>query len=136
MIMYDERTETLNEQTMPVEIDKSLLYLTKRQARKDGLSDGERIALHLLWDNGLGVKVPILAKAFKVSKNTIYYKALTGDADSYPNSKRSNSAADTRAMIEELGVEEAKRRFITPEIKAAVERELKLELARRERRRK
>ncbi len=121
---------------MTIEIDRTLLYRTKRRGRKDGLTPEERVALNLLWDNNKGVRVPILAKVFKVSKNTIYYKALTGEANSYPNTDSSNSAADTRALIAELGIEEAKRRFVTPEMVQAVNQEMALEAQRREKRKR
>ena len=88
------------------------------------------MAINLLWRKG--VRVPILAEVFNVSKNTVYYKALTGTADSYPNSMRSNSAADTNRLIERLGVKEAERRFLTDEIKTAVNVANARELERRE----
>ena len=124
------------DESMTLEIDKTLLYRTKRRGRKDGLTPEERVALNLLWDNNKGVRVPILAKVFKVSKNTVYYKALTGSADSYPNTDASNSAADTRRLIDELGVEEATRRFVTPEMVQAVNQEMAREAERRARRKK
>jgi transposase len=111
-----------------------LIYRTKRRTREDGLTPEERIALNVYWRDG--VRIPILARIFGVSKNTIYYKALTGEADSYPNSNRSNSAAETNALVERLGVEEARRRFVTPRMQAALEDELRREARRRERRRK
>ena len=111
-------------------LDETLIYRTKRRRRPDGLSDDERVAINLLWRKG--VRVPILADVFNVSKNTIYYKALTGTADSYPTSIRSNSAADTNALIEHLGVKEAERRFLTDEIKQQVNAALTRELERRQ----
>jgi hypothetical protein len=121
--------------TMAMSSDyRTLIYRTKRRTRPDGLSPEERVAINIFWRDG--VRVPILAKIFGVSKNTIYYKALTGEADSYPNSSRSNSAAETNALIEHLGVEEARTRFITASMQAKVEKELVLEAARRARARK
>jgi hypothetical protein len=110
---------------------KTLLYRTKRRARKDGLTAEERVAINVFWREG--VRIPILAKVFKVSKNTIYYKALTGEADSYPNSNRSNSAKETNELIESLGVEEARRQFITERMQLAVEAEMAREAKRRTR---
>lgn len=101
-------------------IDPVAVYLAKRKPRKDGLTPEQRIAINLLRRKKFSVH--FLARAFGVSKNTIYYKSLTGKADSYPNSKYSNAAADTNAVIEYLGVEEAERRFITPEIAELVNR--------------
>src|SRR5580698_85596 len=108
---------------------KTLLYRTKRRARKDGLTADERVAINVFWREG--VRIPILAKVFKVSKNTIYYKALTGEADSYPNSNRSNSAKETNELIESLGVEEARKQFITEKMQLAVEAEMAREAKRR-----
>lgn len=102
-------------------IDPLLVYLNKGPVRENGLTPEQRIALHVLWNDGEGVRVGILATAFKVSKNTIYYQALTGDADSYPTTPTTNAAAETKAIVDHLGVEEATRRFVTPKIKAAVE---------------
>jgi hypothetical protein len=110
---------------------KTLLYRTKRRARKDGLTADERVAINVFWREG--VRIPILAKVFKVSKNTIYYKALTGEADSYPNSNRSNSAKETNELIESLGVEEARKQFITEKMQLAVEAEMSREAKRRTR---
>jgi hypothetical protein len=110
---------------------KTLLYRTKRRARKDGLTADERVAINVFWREG--VRIPILAKVFKVSKNTIYYKALTGEADSYPNSNRSNSAKETNELIESLGVEEARKQFITEKMQLAVEAEMAREAKRRTR---
>jgi hypothetical protein len=116
---------------MNVTLDESLIYRAKRRAREDGLTPEERIALNLFWRKG--VRVPILAKVFRCSKNTCYYKSLTGEADSYPNSNRSNSAAETNALIDSLGVDEAWRRFVTDDMVAAVNAEMALEVERRER---
>jgi hypothetical protein len=119
---------------MSIELDEALIYRTKRRAREDGLTADERIALNLFWRKG--VRVPILARAFQCSKNTIYYKSLTGDADSYPTSNRSNSAAETNALVDRLGVDEAWDRFVTPRMIDAVNAEMAREARRRERRRK
>lgn len=108
---------------------RSLLYRTKRRARKDGLTPDERVAINVFWREG--VRVPVLAKVFKVSKNTIYYKALTGEADSYPNSNRSNSAKETNELIESLGLEKAREQFITDKMQHAVEAEMAREAAKR-----
>lgn len=108
---------------------RSLLYRTKRRARDDGLTPDERVAINIFWREG--VRIPILAKVFKVSKNTIYYKALTGEADSYPNSNRSNSARETNELIESLGLEKAREQFITDRMQRAVEAEMAREAAKR-----
>jgi hypothetical protein len=109
----------------------TLIYRTKRRARDDGLTPEERIAINVFWREG--VRIPILAKVFKVSKNTIYYKALTGNADSYPNSNRTNLAKETNDLIERLGIEEARAQFVTEKMQRAVEEEMAREAKRRER---
>ena len=116
---------------MSVQLDETLIYRTKRRARDDGLTADDRIAINLLWRRK--VRVPVLAKVFKVSKNTIYYKALTGTADSYPNSNRSNSATETNEVIERLGEEEAWRQFVTDKVIRAVNDENRREAERRRR---
>jgi hypothetical protein len=133
--MLSGRTAILDNADMSAISDyEMLIYRTKRRTREDGLTPEERIALNVFWREG--VRVPILARIFGCSKNTIYYKALTGDADSYPTSNRSNSAAETNALVDRLGVEEARRRFVTPKMQAALEDELRCEAQRREWRRK
>lgn len=122
---------TQSESMANVQLDEDLIYRTKRRAREDGLTPEERIAINLLWRKK--VRVPVLAKCFGVSKNTIYYKALTGTADSYPNSGRSNSATETNAVIERLGPDEAWRQFVTDKMVRAVNDENRREAARRKR---
>ena len=115
---------------MTRDIDETLIYKTKRKPREDGLTDDECIALNLFWRKH--IKVPILAKVFRVSKNTIYYRALTGKADSYPNSLYSNKAKDTNALIDRLGFQNAWNKYVTDEMVDAVEAEMAAELSRRE----
>jgi hypothetical protein len=110
---------------------RTLIYRTKRRARDDGLTPEERVAINIFWREG--VRIPILARTFKVSKNTIYYKALTGEADSYPNSNRSNSAKETNELIESLGLEEARAQFVTEKMQLPVEAEMAREAKRRAR---
>lgn len=115
---------------MTRELDETLIYKTKRKPREDGLTDDECIALNLFWRKH--VKVPILAKVFKVSKNTIYYRALTGNADSYPTSMYSNKARDTNALIDRMGFKQAWDKYVTDDLVRAVEAEMEAELKRRE----
>jgi hypothetical protein len=100
---------------MMIELDENLILQAKRSPRKDGLSEGERIALNLLWRRG--VRVPILAKVFQCSKNTVYGNCLTGDAASYPMSNRAREVNET---IDRLGVDEAWRQNVTPAMIKAV----------------
>ena len=115
---------------MTIDLDETLIYKTKRKPREDGLSDDECIALNLFWRKH--VKVPILAKVFRVSKNTIYYRALTGKADSYPNSLYSNKAKDTNALIDKMGFKAAWDKYVSDDMVRAVNEEMAAELARRE----
>jgi hypothetical protein len=110
-------------------LDPVTAYLTRRSPREGGLTPAERVAVYLLWNGGKGYKVGLLAKAFRVSRNTIYYKALTGKGDSYPNTSRSNQAEDTQALIDYMGVEAATERFVTPEIRALVQAEVDRQIA-------
>lgn len=110
-------------------LDETLIFETRRRVRKDGLTPEARIAINLFWRRG--VRVPILGKVFKTSKNTIYYRCLTGGADSYPNSDQFNPAAETNATIERLGEEEAYKRFVTPKMIKAVNDEMAREAEKR-----
>jgi hypothetical protein len=104
------------------------MYLTKRRARGDGLTPRERIAINLFWRRG--VKVPVLARVFGVSKNTIYYKCLTGMADSYPNGA-SNLAEETNELIESMGEAKAYEKYVTPKMIRAVNADMEREDAER-----
>ena len=123
--------EGTQSEMMPVQLDETLIYQTKRRVNENGLTPEERIAINLFWRKK--VRVSVLAKVFSVSKNTIYYKALTGTADSYPNTNRSNSAIEANAVIERLGPEEAWRQFVTDKMVKAVNDENRREAARRKR---
>ena len=115
---------------MTVALDPALVFQTKRRTREDGLSDAECIAINLFWRRE--VRVPILARVFKVSKNTIYYRCLTGNADSYPNSLYANKARDTNKLIDDMGVEAAWKKFVTDDMVRKVNAEMAEELRRRE----
>lgn len=116
---------------MTDELDIATVFRLKRRRRKEGLSDAERVAINLFRREGVNVR--ILARVFKVSPNTCYYKAVTGKAPSYPTSMRSNPAGETNAIIEKLGEKRAKKEFITPEMRRAVNAALKAEKERRDR---
>jgi hypothetical protein len=109
---------------MTAQLNQELMYLTKRRARGDGLKPRERIAINVFWRRG--VKVPVLARVFGVSKNTIYYKCLTGMANSYPNGA-SNLAEETNALIESMGVEEAYKKYVTPKMIRAINDDMERE---------
>lgn len=114
---------------MNVMLDEALVTKTKRKPRSDALTDDDCVAINLFWRKG--VRVPLLARIFKISKNTAYYRALTGTADSYPNSIYSNNAHDTNALIDRLGEAEAWRRYVTDDMVRAVNAEMAAELERR-----
>ena len=124
--------ETQSEAMANVQLDEDLIYRTKRKAREDGLTPEDRIAMNLFWRKK--VRVAVLAKVFGVSRNTCYYKALTGTADSYPNTSRSNSAIEANAVIERLGPDEAWRQFVTDKMVKAVNDENRREAAARRKR--
>jgi hypothetical protein len=117
------------EQKMPVTIDESLIYAVKRHVPEGRLTPDDCIAINLLWRKG--VRARILAKVFNCSKNTIYYRSLTGNADSYPTSPRSNTAADTNRLIENLGVEGAWNKYVSQELADKVNAEMRAEAKRR-----
>ena len=105
-------------------ISPDLLVIAKRKNRQEGsLTDAECVSANLYWREGVNPR--ILAKAFGVSKNTLYYRALTGKADSYPTSRFHNRAADINRIVDRLGPDEARRRYLTPEIKARVEQAIR-----------
>ena len=112
------------------DLDPSLIFRLKRRARGDGLTQEERIAINLLWRKD--VRVPVICEAFNIGKNAIYYACATGEADSYPNSRRKNTARDTNKLIDQLGVKEAERLYLTDDIKARVNEASERELRRRE----
>ena len=98
-----------------IELDQDLIRRAKRAPRKDELTEGERIAMNLFWRKG--VRVPVLARIFQVSKNTCYYNCLTGEGSSYP---RSGLALATNARIDAMGEAAAWRHYVTPQMIAAV----------------
>ena len=100
-----------------IELDESLIAQARRAPRHDGLSLSERIALNLLWRKK--VRVPVLAKVFQCSKNTIYYNCLTGDAPSYPSSGISK-AREINEIIDRMGEDAAWREHVTSAMIRAV----------------
>jgi hypothetical protein len=115
---------------MTVALDEALVMRVRRKPREDTLTDNECVALNLFWRRN--VKVPILARAFKVSKNTIYYRALTGTADSYPTSIYSNKAKEINALVDKLGPAAAWKKYVTDDMVTAVNQEMEAELVRRD----
>jgi hypothetical protein len=102
-----------------IKLDEGLISRVRRSAHAESLTIDDRVALNLLWRKR--VQVPILAKVFKCSRNTIYYKALTGKADSYPNSEGADEAnALVDRFVAEVGLDEAVNRYVPADIVAAV----------------
>ena len=70
------------------------------------------------------VTIAILCKVFGVAKNTLYYKALTGDADSYPNSGSDNQAKEINDFVDgvvgRMGLDAAINEYTTPEQRRAI----------------
>jgi hypothetical protein len=71
----------MEKKQMNIQLDENLLRQARRSPRHDTLSENERIALNLFWRKG--VRVPVLAKVFQCSKNTIYYNCLTGEKEAW-----------------------------------------------------
>jgi predicted DNA binding protein len=103
-----------------LQLDEELIYRTRRRGRV--LTPADRIALNLFKRRG--VRVVVLARAFGVSKNTVYYKAITGEAPSYP---QGDAAADTNALIDKIGADVAWEKYVTNAMIAAVNRENAIE---------
>ena len=103
---------------MNVTLDETLIAQARRAPRHDALSLSERIALNLLWRKK--VRVPVLAKVFQCSKNTIYYNCLTGDAPSYPASGRNKERARSTEIIDRMGEDAAWREHVTSTMIRAV----------------
>ena len=113
----------LYHKAMTVELDETLIFRAKRAPR--WLTREERVAISLLKRKG--VRVPVLMRVFGCSKNTIYYKRLS----SRLTGEKLDVTAETAALIRDIGVDEAWRQFITPAMIEGVNRENKLEAARR-----
>ena len=98
-----------------VQLDENLIAQARRAPRHDGLLLGERIALNLFWRKK--VRVPVLAKVFHCSKNTIYANCLTGDAVSYVSGRRAKEIND---LIDRVGEQAAWDQNVTAAMIRAV----------------
>lgn len=103
------------ETTMNVTLDETLIAQARRAPRHDGLSLSERIALNLFWRKK--VRVPVLAKVFHCSKNTIYANCLTGGAESYVSGHRAKEIND---LIDRVGEQAAWDQNVTATMIRAV----------------
>jgi hypothetical protein len=115
-----------------LQLNEALILRTRRRVRNDAMTFDERMAMHWFWRQK--VKVGIIAKVFRVGKNTVYYKSLTGDANSYPNSSRSNSVTEVKAHFDELGPDEVRRTYVKDAWIKEVNALLQAEIARTARR--
>ena len=95
---------------MTVQLDQGLIERAMIRGHPDKLSASERIAANLFWRRK--VPIAVISRVFGISKNTLYYRCLMGEARSYPKSEV-NTAAETNAIVERLGVEEAWRLNVT-----------------------
>jgi hypothetical protein len=103
----------------------------KRKPREDTLTEAECIAVNLFWRKK--VNVPLLAKVFKVSKNTLYYRAITGaGGDGYLSPLYSNQANEVNAIVDKMGFAKAWNKYITDEMVTAVNQALEEELEKRD----
>ena len=98
-----------------IDLDESLIRQARRAPRRDGLTEQERIAMNLLWRRH--VRVPVLAKVFQCSKNTVYASCLTGDAASYVSGHRAKEIND---LIDRMGEDAAWREHVTSTMIRAV----------------
>ena len=100
---------------MNAQLDETLIIQARRVPRHDALSLSERIALNLLWRKK--VRVPILAKVFQCSKNTIYANCLTGESVSYSSGRRAKEIND---LIDRMGEDQAWAENVTQAMIRAV----------------
>jgi transposase-like protein len=109
-------------------LDRTLVYLTKIKGGRGHLTPEEKLAINVFWRDG--VRVPAIARAFGVGKNTIYYNCLTGEAPSYTSTPAINPPEEINQLIEDMGLDEARRRFVTSEMNERINREMEVELDR------
>lgn len=115
---------------MSVALDENLINRIRKNPRTLTLTFEECVAANWFWRKHVNIK--ILSKVFHAGKNTLYYRALTGTADSYPTSIYENQAQEVNDLVDKIGMEETEQRYVTDEMKAAVNAELALELERRD----
>lgn len=107
-------------------LDEELIYRTRRRGRK--LTPADRIAINLFRIKE--VQVAVIARAFNVAKNTVYYKALGHEAESYPASE-DDAALETARLIKKIGFQKAWEKYVTDDMIEAVNRENRIEAERR-----
>jgi hypothetical protein len=116
---------------MTVALNEDLIMRMRRKPREDTLTEAECIAINLFWRKK--VNVTLLAKVFKVSKNTIYYRAITGTGgDGYLSPLYSNQANEVNTLIDKMGAAKAWSKYVTDEMVIAVNQALEEELEQRD----
>lgn len=111
-------------------LDQSLIFRSRRRVYPGQLTPEQAIAINLFWRKG--VRAAVLARVFKVSKNTIYYRCLTGAAESYQDSPHSAKVAlETNKTIEALGEKEAWKRYVTDKMVTSINREMETDVERK-----
>lgn len=83
-----------------VALDMSLVVQTRRRKLSTSLDERQLMVMNLAKRRK--VKVTTIINIFGCSKNTAYYRAFTGGADSYPNSALFNEAAVINAKVDEV----------------------------------
>lgn len=115
---------------MGVMLDENLINLSRRRPREDALTHDQLVAINLFWRRG--VKVTIIAKVFHASKNTLYYRALTGTADSSQSALYAGQAQEINALVDKLGHEKAWDQYVTDDMVTAIHAALREDIERRD----
>ena len=113
---------------MTEKLDQTLIFRVRRKAGANQLTAEQCIAINLL--NRQGVSGTILAKVFGVSKNTIYYRCISGAAKSYRTSTKYNIANEVKKVIAEMGEDVAWDLFVTDEMVQRANQWMKIKLNR------
>lgn len=79
------------------------------------MTQADRIAANVLWRDR--VPVPVLVRLFGHSKNTLFSTAFTGGG-AY---RYGDKAVEINDLVEKMGVDEARRRYVTKEMARVVE---------------
>jgi Zn-dependent peptidase ImmA (M78 family) len=110
-------------------VDRSLIFRARRKRTNypNQLTPEQAIAINLFRRDG--TRAIILARAFGVSKNTIYYRCLKGEAASYQDSPESVKVAkEANRVIDSMGFQAAWEKYVTQDMVDRVEAELKADL--------
>ena len=91
--------------------DPIAAFLDSQPHYQHNVAPEKVLAMNVLWRDGMTLAA--IARLFGVSRNTLYYKIATGHARSYPKGP-ANCAAAVNDLVEAVGVDEIRRRFVTP----------------------